>query len=72
MPKLPILSGLEVVKALTKNGFLFRSRKGSHVVLVKDGRLVTVPQHYELTPFVLSSIIRQTGMEREVFLKLFK
>jgi len=33
--KLPIISGKEVIKTLTKEGFQIKGRKGSHVTLEK-------------------------------------
>jgi predicted RNA binding protein YcfA (HicA-like mRNA interferase family) len=33
MPKLPVLSALEVIKALSKFGYEFDHQKGSHIVL---------------------------------------
>ena len=50
MPKLPIVSGKDAVKALSKVGFEFRRQVGSHIVLKreKDGKRVTIPNHDEL------------------------
>jgi len=74
MPKLPVLSGREAIKALIKIGFVQKRRKGSHVILVKespDGRRgVVVPDHRELDKGTLLEIIRQAGLKREEFLKL--
>lgn len=74
--KLPVVSGKEVVKALTKAGFEVQRQKGSHVHLFKKtgGKIlrVTVPVHgnKDLNPFVLRSIIRQAGYTPEEFAKL--
>ena len=74
MQKLPVLSGRELIKALTKAGFEVRRRKGSHVVLVKKGkrgkRAVVVPDHEELDKGTLGEILRQAGLKREEFLGL--
>lgn len=35
MPKLPVLPGHKVIKALNKDGWVQRRTKGSHVILVK-------------------------------------
>ena len=44
MSKLPILTGDEVIKALTRIGFQSIRQKGSHLCLKpEDGRVVTVP-----------------------------
>lgn len=74
---LKTVSGKEVVKALLKNGFEVKRQKGSHVHLMKSvgGQVlhVTVPIHgnRDLTPFVLRSIIRQSGYTPETFAELF-
>jgi len=65
----------EVVKILLKNGFVIKRQKGSHVHLIKiQGEKtfhVTVPVrgNRDLNPFVLRSIIRQTGHTPEEFIK---
>jgi len=72
--KLPVLSGSEVIKALTKAGFRVARRKGSHVILVKfiDERKigVVVPDHKEIDKGTLLEIIRQARLEKEEFLEL--
>ena len=46
MPRLPILSGRKVIRALEQIGFEVVRQKGSHVRLKhEDGRVVTVPVH---------------------------
>ena len=45
MPKLPIISGNELIKALTKIGFKAVRQKGSHVRMKhEDNRIVTIPK----------------------------
>ena len=52
MPKLPVLSGKELIKALSKIGFVHVRTKGSHAILNKQtekGRItIPVPLHKEL------------------------
>ena len=44
MPKLPVVSGKELIKALQKVGFVFARQRGDHVILKHtDGRVVTIP-----------------------------
>jgi len=72
--KLPILSGYKIVKKLSKIGFRLTRQSGSHMILVKeDGEKITVvvPKHKELAKGTLLSIISQSGLSREEFLKLF-
>ena len=74
MPKLPVLSGKSVIKALSKAGFREARQKGSHIILFKetDGakKAVVVPNHREIDKGTLLEIIRQAGLKREEFLKL--
>ena len=74
MPKLPILSAKDVIKILTKAGFNYSRQRGSHVVMVKfvnDKKIiVVVPNHKELDPGTLLSIIGQSNMTKEDFFSL--
>jgi predicted RNA binding protein YcfA (HicA-like mRNA interferase family) len=48
MPKLPILSGIEVVKAISKIGYEIDHQTGSHIILRENKspyRRLTVPNH---------------------------
>jgi len=76
MPKLPRLSGHELVKILYKLGFIKKRQKGSHVVLIKEtaeGKVgCVVPLHDELEKGTLLGILRQAKIDREEFLELFK
>ena len=72
--KLPVLSGKEVIKVLSKQGFAISRQKGSHIILTKiapEGKKgVVVPNHKEIDKGTLLEIIRQSGMSKEDFLKL--
>ncbi len=73
MPKLPILSGAELIKILEKAGFEQRRQKGSHVILVKEDkikRVTVVPMHKEIDRGTLIEIIRQCGMKRDEFIDI--
>jgi predicted RNA binding protein YcfA (HicA-like mRNA interferase family) len=72
MPSLPRLSGRLVVKALTRDGWEQARQKGSHIILVKDGHWATlsVPDHRELAPGTLRSLVRASGLTVEQFLEL--
>lgn len=74
MPKLPVLSAKDVIKVLTKSGFLVHRQTGSHIHLWNEDQrlLVTVPNHQELAKGTLISIMKQAKMEREVFLSKLK
>lgn len=73
MPKLPIISGLEVIKALNKIGYKIDHQTGSHIILRQEAyphRRLTVPNHKELAKGTLRAIIRQAGLTVEEFIKL--
>ena len=72
MPKLPVLSAREVIKALSKLGFVAIRQSGSHVHLWHEAKrvLVTVPNHPELARGTLLSILKQARLAREEFMEL--
>lgn len=70
-PRLPVVSGSEVIAALGKTGFALVSQRGSHVKLRNDaGRTAIVPLHRELAPGTLRSVLRQAGLSVDDFVKL--
>lgn len=69
MTKLPVISGFDCVKALQRLGFTLRRQSGSHIILSRDGAIVTVPNHKTLKPGTLRSILRQAGLTVEEFLE---
>jgi len=61
------------MKALEKAGFILDRIKGSHHIYFNSstGRRVTVPYHNkDLKRSTLNSIIKESGLSREEFLKL--
>lgn len=74
MPKLPIVSGKDVIKVLSGIGFRHVRTKGSHAILNKqvNGIKVTipVPLHKELAKGTLKSIMKQAGLTLDDLLKL--
>jgi len=72
MPKLPVLSGGEAVKKLERAGWRVVRQKGSHVVMLKTGSIasLSIPQHKELAPGTLRSLIRSAGLSVEEFIQL--
>jgi len=64
MPKLPVLSGREVLKILHEFGFQDFAQRGSHVKVrrvLEGGRTqtLTVPDHDEIDRGTLQAIYRQ-------------
>lgn len=71
MPKLPVLSGAQVVTTLERLGFEFLRQRGSHVVLRRGAGGVVVPLHREVKTGTLAGILRQAGVTAEEFLDAF-
>ena len=70
MPKLPIISGMELVKTFSKLGYEVDHQTGSHIILRhKDPpyRRLIIPNHKEISKGTLRAIIRQSGLTREEF-----
>jgi len=70
MPRLPVISGLQAIKALAKTGYERDHQKGSHIILRhKDPphRRLSVPDHKELAKGTLRGIIRESGLTPEEF-----
>ncbi len=76
MPKLPVISGKELVALLKKAGFIAVRQKGSHVSLQRSDSNTThktiVPLHRELAKGTLLDILQQTGLSRDELFKLLK
>ena len=74
MPLLPRLSGRAMVKAFSRDGWTVARQRGSHIVLVKDGNWATlsVPDHREVAPGTLRSLIRAAGLTVDEFVALTK
>ncbi len=72
MPTLPKLSGRVVVKAFVRVGWELARKKGSHMILVKEGSWasLSVPDHREIAQGTLRSLIRASGMTTESFVTL--
>lgn len=48
MPKLPVVSGADVVRALERLGFAVARQRGSHIVMRRGSAGCVVPNHREL------------------------
>jgi len=68
-----VVSGKEMIKYLSNQGFEIVSRKGSHVRLKKLAEprnlIVIIPDHKELAQGTLRSILRQAGITFDEFVK---
>lgn len=75
VPKLPVLSGHKVIKALSNAGWKQSRIKGSHAILTKvldDQKIaLVVPLHKEIDKGTILEIVRQSRLKKEEFLSLF-
>jgi predicted RNA binding protein YcfA (HicA-like mRNA interferase family) len=71
MARLRVLSGQQVCRILQRFGFREVRRRGSHIVMQRQGEETTVtvpvPNHPELKTGTLRSIIRQSNVPRAEF-----
>jgi predicted RNA binding protein YcfA (HicA-like mRNA interferase family) len=69
MAALPVVSGAQAVKAFANAGWRADRQRGSHVIMVKPGHIasLSIPQHRELAPGTLRSLIRAAALSVEQF-----
>lgn len=72
MPKLPVLSGKDMIRALEKGEFQTVRQKGSHVSLQKGIYKTVVPLHDELAKGTLLGVLKQCGLSKEDLIDLLK
>lgn len=71
MARVRRISSVEVLRLLAEHGFVKIRQRGSHIVMQKriTGSTITVivPDHKEIRTGTLLSLIRQSGLPRDVF-----
>ncbi len=74
MARLPRIAGMKAVKAFSKDGWFMARQTGSHAIMVKSGRMVTlsVPKHRELDRGTLRKLIRLAGLTVDEFVELLQ
>ena len=66
----PLLSGSDIYKSLSRMGFYEIHRKGSHIKMEhNDGRRIVFPYHKEVDRFTLKEVLKDADIEIEEFLK---
>lgn len=74
MTRLPVLSGREVMAALSRIGYVAVRQRGSHVRMRHptdpNRRPLTVPDHRTLKPGTLHAIVRDANLSVEQLSKL--
>ncbi len=75
-PKLPAVSGRDVIRVLEDVGYRVVRQRGSHIRLRDDTNPqhlpVTVPAHKTIKPGLLHQILRDAGLTAEEFVDLLK
>ena len=69
MPKLPVVSARDLIKALSRLGFVIVRQRGSHVFLQRGADTTVVPFHAEVKKSTLKRILKQANVELEDLLK---
>lgn len=70
MNKLPVISGRDLIRYLTKKkGFIATRSRGSHVILKSNDKTVTVPLHSELDRGTLLNILEKADLNRDEFIE---
>jgi predicted RNA binding protein YcfA (HicA-like mRNA interferase family) len=67
MPKLPRVSGAEIVRALERLGFARQRQAGSHVILRRGSKGCVVPLHSEVKVGTLAGLLRQAEVSPDEF-----
>ncbi|MET0252267.1 MAG: type II toxin-antitoxin system HicA family toxin [Novosphingobium sp.] len=68
MPKWPVVSGEQAIKALEPLGFNRVRQRGSHVVVRQGATGTEVPLHRELEAGTLAGILRQAEVDVVAFI----
>jgi predicted RNA binding protein YcfA (HicA-like mRNA interferase family) len=65
MPKLPVLSGRDLIDILKSLGFVVVRQKGSHVSLQKGQYKTVVLLHDDLAKGTILGILKQCGLSKD-------
>ena len=73
MPPLPVISGDQLVRALSKVGYSLVRTQGSHMMLTRlGGRTLSVPRHRELDRGLLRRLIRDAEVSPDALIELLR
>ena len=72
MPKLPRVSGQDVVDALRRLGFEIVRQRGSHVVMRRGQQGCVIPLHAELKTGTFAGLLRQAQVSADELIGALK
>lgn len=72
MPRLPLVSGAETVRALERIGFVVLRQRGSHIILRRGSMGCVVPNHREIKLGTLGGVLKQAGISADEFLEALR
>lgn len=71
MSKYPPLRPKQIEQVLNKLGFNYVRTRGDHRIWVKEGKnTIPVPLYEQISNWLLSAIIRQSGVSKKKFYEL--
>jgi predicted RNA binding protein YcfA (HicA-like mRNA interferase family) len=70
MPKLPRISGTEIIRALEQLGFERVRQSGSHVIMRRGPKGCVVPLLSEVKAGTLAGVLRQADVSAEEFISV--
>lgn len=64
-PKFPVFTSKELIKILEKYNWEVVRQKGSHIIMIKKGEIVTlsIPNHKEISIGTLKSILKSAKLD---------
>jgi len=72
MPKLPHVSGAQIVRAPERLGFVVARQCGSHIVMRRGASGCVVPNHGEVKIGTLAGVLKQAGVTAEEFMQALR
>ena len=72
MPKLPHVSGQQVLRALERLGFQMVRQSGSHVVMKRESKGCVLPMHSEVKIGTLAGVLRQAEVSPQEFIQALR
>jgi len=70
MVRTPVLSGQDVVRVFESFGWSVARKRGSHVIMVKQGEMATlsIPNHKEVAKGTLRNLVRCANLTMDQFI----